>query len=188
MLGLDIGCVTYQASASEQVTEPPSASVSSSLMRIMRYLISRWMHHAVNVKQLNTMMRLCVRACVLSPFSRVRLFAPLWTRASQTPLSMGFSRQEYWNALPCPPPRDLPDPEIEHRSLTSSALAGEFFTTSKCHLESLWWDYKHHVKSLLKRWVEHMHPEGFGTWSCIWLIIIWEHREAPMDMGRHQWC
>ena len=43
---------------------------------------------------------------------------------------MGFSRQEYWNGLPCPSPGDLPDPGIERASLTSPALAGEFFTTS----------------------------------------------------------
>ena len=39
------------------------------------------------------------------------------------PLSMGFSRQEYWSGLPCPPPRDLPDPGIECRSLPSLGLA-----------------------------------------------------------------
>ena len=43
---------------------------------------------------------------------------------------MGFSRQEYWSGLPCPPPGDLPDPEIAPESLTSPALAGGFFTTS----------------------------------------------------------
>ena len=42
----------------------------------------------------------------------------------------GISRQEYWSGLPCPPPRGLPDPGMEHRSLTSPALAGGFFTTS----------------------------------------------------------
>ena len=53
------------------------------------------------------------RACVLSRFSCVWLFATLWTVARQAPLSMGFSRQEYWSGLPCPPPGDLPDPGIE---------------------------------------------------------------------------
>ena len=43
---------------------------------------------------------------------------------------MGFSRQDYWSALPCPPPGDFPDPGIKPTSLTSPALAGEFFTTS----------------------------------------------------------
>ena len=43
------------------------------------------------------------------------------------PLSMGFSRQEHWSGLPCPPPGDLPNPGIK---LTSPALAGGFFTAS----------------------------------------------------------
>ena len=47
-----------------------------------------------------------------------------------TPLSMGFSRQEYWSGLPCLPPGDLPNPGIEPMSLMSPALAGRFFTTS----------------------------------------------------------
>ena len=45
-------------------------------------------------------------------------------------LFVGFSRQEYWSGLPCPPPRDLPDPGMEPISLMSLALAGRFFTTS----------------------------------------------------------
>ena len=48
----------------------------------------------------------------------------------QGPLTKGFSRQEYWSGLPCPPPGDLPNAEIEPASLMSPALAGEFFTTS----------------------------------------------------------
>jgi len=43
---------------------------------------------------------------------------------------MGFSRQEYWSGLPCPPLGDLPDPGIEFASLMSPALAGRFFTIS----------------------------------------------------------
>ena len=43
---------------------------------------------------------------------------------------MGFSRQEYWSGLPCPPPGDLPDPRTEPLFLKSPALAGTFFTTS----------------------------------------------------------
>ena len=48
----------------------------------------------------------------LSPFSHVQLGETPWTAACQVPLSMGFSRKEYWNGLPCPPPGDLPEPEI----------------------------------------------------------------------------
>ena len=68
-------------------------------------------------------------ACVLSYFSRVWLFAALWTVARQPPLSMGFSRQENWSGLPCPPAVDLPRPGIEPVSLMFPALAGRFFTT-----------------------------------------------------------
>ena len=67
---------------------------------------------------------------MLSCFSHVWLFATLWTLAHQAPLFMGFSRQEYWSRLPCPPPGDLPNPEIKPPSLMSPALAGRVFTTS----------------------------------------------------------
>ena len=50
-----------------------------------------------------------------------------WTLAYQAPLSMGFSRQEYWSGLPFPSPRDLPDPGIEPMSPEYPALAGRFF-------------------------------------------------------------
>ena len=65
--------------------------------------------------------------CVLSHFSHVQLFATPWTVACQPPLSMRFSRQEYWSGLPCSPPRDLPNPGIKPKSLMSPALAGGFF-------------------------------------------------------------
>ena len=66
-------------------------------------------------------------ACMLSCLSCVLLFVTLGTLG---PPVHGFSRQEYWSGLPCPPPRDLPHPGIEPVSLTSPALAGGFFTTS----------------------------------------------------------
>ena len=53
--------------------------------------------------------------------SRVRLFATPWTAAHQAPLSVRFSRQEYWSGLPCPPSGDLPNPGIEPRSPTQQA-------------------------------------------------------------------
>ena len=65
-------------------------------------------------------------ACMLGHFSCVQLFATPWTAAHQAPPSMGFSRQEYWSRMPCPPPGDLPHPGIE---LKSPALAGRFFTS-----------------------------------------------------------
>ena len=50
---------------------------------------------------------------LLCRFSHVQLFATPWTVAQQSPLSVGFPRQEYWKGLPCPPPGDLPNPRIE---------------------------------------------------------------------------
>ena len=70
----------------------------------------------------------CMCACMVSHFSHVQFFATLWTIAHQSPLSMEFSRQEYYSGLPCPPPRDFPNPEIKPASLRSPALAGGFTT------------------------------------------------------------
>ena len=62
-----------------------------------------------------------------SSSSRVQLFVILWTVACQDPLSMEFSRQEYWNGLRFPPPGDLPHPGIESRSLASPAQQWIFY-------------------------------------------------------------
>ena len=63
-----------------------------------------------------------VFACMLNHFNHVQLFVTLWIVVCQAPLAMGFSRQEYWNGLPCPPLGDLPDPGIKPESLTSSYI------------------------------------------------------------------
>ena len=60
--------------------------------------------------------------CCACSVSRVQIFATPWTVAHQAPLSMGFSRQEYWSGLPCSPPGNLPDPGIEPVSPTSLAF------------------------------------------------------------------
>ena len=62
--------------------------------------------------------------------SRIRLFATLWTVAHQAPLSIGFSKQEYWSRLPFPTPGDLPNPGIE---LVSPALQA-YILPSEPHL------------------------------------------------------
>ena len=64
-------------------------------------------------------------ACVLGSFSQVQLFVNM-DHSCQAPLSMGFSRQEYWSGLPCASPRDL----LEPVSLMFPALAGGFLTTN----------------------------------------------------------
>ena len=89
---------------------------------------------------------------MLVVLNHVWLFVPPWTVAIQAPLSMRFSRQEYWNGLPCPTPRDLPDPGIEPKSPVSPALAGRFFTTALAAVSPSWMD--HHVRlwALLFAW------------------------------------
>ena len=59
--------------------------------------------------------------------SCVRLFATPWTVAHKAPLSIGFSRQEYWSGLPFSPPGDLPDPGTEAKSpaLHANSLLAE---------------------------------------------------------------
>ena len=92
---------------------------------------------------------------MISRFSHVQLFATPWTQPTRLLYPWGFSRQEYWSGLPCPPgkeawerhgrimedPRDLPDTGIEISSLTSPALAGWLLTTSatwKARGEFIW--------------------------------------------------
>ena len=56
-------------------------------------------------------------------------FVTPWTVACQAPLTVRFSRQEYWSGLLYPPPGDLPYLGMENKSPASPALAGGFFTT-----------------------------------------------------------
>ena len=79
---------------------------------------------------LNSAFNVEFNVSMLNRFSSARLFATPWTVAYQAPLSMGFSRWEYWSRLPFLSTGDLPNPGIEPESLTSPALAGGFFTTS----------------------------------------------------------
>ena len=69
----------------------------------------------------------CIRMCMLS---RVWVFVTPCTVALQAPISMGFSRQEYWSGLSFPSPGHLPDPGIKLVSLASPALAGRVFITA----------------------------------------------------------
>ena len=80
-------------------------------------------HYATHIfKPIFSLMSSMNSMCMLSHFSRVWLFATAWTVTRQTPLSMGFSRQEYQSGLPCPPPGDLSDSGIEPMSPVASAL------------------------------------------------------------------
>ena len=88
-------------------------------------------HLEINHCMLSNQSRNKCKCCQAMPshFSHVWLCATPWTVACQAPLSIGFSRQEYWSGIPCPPPGGLPNPGIELMSLKSPALAGGFFTT-----------------------------------------------------------
>ena len=71
-------------------------------------------------------------------------FATPWTAPRQAPLSMGFSRQEYWSRLPCPPPGDLPHPGTEPASLTSACIGRRFFTTgATCEAAQIKHNHRH---------------------------------------------
>ena len=65
---------------------------------------------------------------IVQSLSCVRLCDPM-TVAHQTPLTIGFSRQEYWSEVPFPPPGDLPNPGTEPTSPEATVLVSEFFTT-----------------------------------------------------------
>ena len=94
---------------------------------------------------------------VLSCFSCVQLFVTLWTIAFKAPLSVGFSRQEYWSVLPFPPPGDLPDPGIKPKSPVSLALAGRFFTTRTTQLFTM---------------AEHWRIDAFELWCWRRLLRV----------------
>ena len=66
----------------------------------------------------------CMHACMLN---YVWFFATPWTPAQQAPLSMGFSRQDYWSRLSFPPPGDLPNPGIEPMSPASPSLQANLY-------------------------------------------------------------
>ena len=87
-----------------------------------------WQEGSLPLSHPGNHMYTCV--CMLSCFSCVQFCVTPWTVAHQTPLSMGFSRQEYWSRLPCPPAGDLSDPGVELMSVTCLALTGWFFTTN----------------------------------------------------------
>ena len=95
------------------------------------------------------------QTCMLSHFSCVWLFVTPWTVAHQPPLSMGLSRQEYWNGLPCLPSEDLSNPRIKPITLMSPALRGVFFTISTLK----------HQRHILNIWIKEWTNEQPGSSS-----------------------
>ena len=109
----------------------PSRLVITFLPRSKRLLIS-WLQSPSAVilepKKIKSVTLSIVSPSICHELSHVQLFATPWTMAHQAPLSMRFSRQEYWNGLPFPPSGDRPNPGIERESPASPALVGGFFT------------------------------------------------------------
>ena len=105
----------------------------------LAYLFSGYELYAVNfcMLELSHMIQIWSREFVyvyihfmLRCFSCVQFFVILWTETCQAPLSMAFSRQEYWSGLPCPPPWDLPDPRIEPASLMATSATWDTIYTN----------------------------------------------------------
>ena len=85
-----------------------------------------------------------INQCLLNRLSCVWFCVTLWTAACQAPLSMGFSRQEYWSGLPCPPPGGMTQGS-NLSLLRLLALAGRFFSTTitwEVQSTSRMWDIK----------------------------------------------
>ena len=106
--------------------------------------------------------------------SHVQLFVIPQTVACQAPLSMSFSRQEYWSGLPCPPPGDLPHPGMEPVSLTSFALAGGFFTTSAT------WEASLLVRKVKVKSLSHV-PLFATPWTVAYQVLL------PMGFSRQEY-
>ena len=101
------------------------------------------LYSAIKCDMCAELLQLCLNLCDPVDYGHI---------ASQAPLSMGFSKQEYWNGLPCPPPGNCPHPWIESVSLMSPALAGSFYTSS-----AIWKALKCDAKLLIFHSFENMH-------------------------------
>ena len=113
-----------------------------------------------------------IRECALSHFSCDQLSVTLWTVAHQGPLSMGFSRQEYWSGLPCPPPGDFPNPGIKPRT---SALQADSLLAEPPG-KPIW--YINFISSswCMKKW-----------FRKIWCIIILFTYTRERERRAHKW-
>ena len=113
-------------------------------------------------------------------FSRVRLLATLWIVARQAPLSILFSRQKHWSGLPCPPPRDLPEPGNEPESPPSPVLQADYLPTELPGKAS--WDRvpTYTTASVSSRLAPHKLP------SIISVLSFWTRLPSPDPAGATQ--
>ena len=103
--------------------------------------------------------QLKILPCMLSP-SVMSLFATTWSVACQAPLSMGFSRREYWSGLPFPPPGELPNPGVESVFPMSPAIGMQALHHSrplgspKQYVTSLIYHFKtcsHYISGMIQK-------------------------------------
>ena len=124
------GLLSASLSSSLSFSHPSIFSLPLPTSSSLSELCCIWSPHLLSLIFFSVSCVFClfsfVRVSVSVPhcaysLSRVRLFSTTWTVARQAPLSMGFSWQEYWSGLPCPPPGDLPNPGSDPRSPTLQA-------------------------------------------------------------------
>ena len=127
--------------------------------------------------------------CVLSRSAMFDSLRPRGLETRQFPLSMGFSRQEYWSGLLFPPPGDLPDPEIQPTSLMSLALAGGFFTTTwegplctYLYLNSLSFD-KDTLFENLPSWLQFNSVTSIRNPLSKYRHLLWSWRPGPQHLA-----
>ena len=114
----------------------------------------------------------------MKSFSRVGLFATPWTVAYKTPLSMKFSRQEYWSGLPFPSPGDLPNPGIKPGSpalLEDSLLISLVAQTVK-RLPAVWETW---IRSL--DWEDSLEKEMASRFSTLAWKIPWTEEPGSLQ-------
>ena len=111
---------------------------------------------------------------MLSHFSHVQLFVTLWTVARQAPLSMGFSRQEYWSGLPCLPPGDLPNPGIETVSPAAPVLQADSLPGKPINNNSI----ISITKSLFNIISNHEEDEAPGKYKDQQVIVCRDHKNS----------
>ena len=117
----------------------------------------------------------CLMCCVLRHFSRVLLFVTLWTLAHQGPLSMGFSRQEYWSGLACPPSGHLPNPGIKPSSHVSCSARWSFTNSNTwegCHTHVFIIDLfvTRHLGYFYNKWL--LWIKKYWLYKCRYLLQI----------------
>ena len=134
--------VLWMTNSSSQVGRLRSPSYIRLFYKnhLLAFLTPKWhSFDQLRIQVLTLCLKVSLSVCT-QPLRHIWLLAALWTVAHQAPLSMGFSRQEYWSGLPFPPPGDFPDPRIEPVSPTSPELGGRFFSPEPSGMH---WNVEH---------------------------------------------